>query len=105
MPDSAVVVCSDVVPGLPATADIEDLFDPADYARIYGWAFQPLDLADLPATAEPIVQRITQSRGLFDHALPAHALTQRRGEFFSSVSGLTIDRFEALFVRLNQTLT
>jgi hypothetical protein len=62
-------------------------------------------VTDLPQTAEPILRKIEIARGKFDHALPAHTLTDRREEFFASVSPTTVDRFEKLFVLLNETMT
>jgi hypothetical protein len=41
---------------------------------------------------------------VYDHVLPAHALTEHRDEFFSAVSATTLDRFEDLFKRLNATI-
>ena len=105
MPDSAVLVCSDVDLGLPASAD-EDLFDQADHSKLYNWAFpsNPLAAGDLPATSEPILKKITQLRGKFDHALPAHALTLHQTEFAAAISRPTVDRFKELFAVLNVTI-
>jgi hypothetical protein len=40
----------------------------------------------------------------FDHALPAHKLTEKRDEFFASVEPTTLDNFDALFTALNATV-
>lgn len=105
IPDSAIVTCSETSAGLPSNADIEDLFAVQDYLRLYNWAFETqIKAADLAATDEPILRRLGNRVGEFDHALPAHALTNHREEFFGSVSTTTIDRFEALFEKLNATL-
>ncbi len=86
VPESAIVTCAQASDDLPANADIEDLFEPEDYLKVYNWAFDTnLKLSDLPATSEPILRRIEVARGKFDHALPAHALTEHRVEFFASV--------------------
>ena len=107
VPESAIVVCSDVALGVPATADIEDLFDESDYLKLYNWAFpsNTLTAGDLPATNEPILKKITQLRGKFDPALPAHALTLHQTEFAAAIAQPTVDRFKALFVILNATLS
>jgi predicted ATP-dependent endonuclease of OLD family len=102
---SHIVVCSDVK-GTPTNADIEDLFDVADYLRLYNWAFDTnLKVSDLAATDEPIIKRITSARGSFDHALPAHALTTHREEFFGSIKSKTVKQFSELFEKLNATVT
>ena len=70
-------------PLLPKTADIEDLLDLADYLRLYNWAFSKnLDVAVLGTTSEPIIRQVSKIEGEFDHALPAHALTEHREEFY-----------------------
>ncbi|MDQ0190651.1 AAA family ATPase [Alicyclobacillus cycloheptanicus] len=104
--ENAIVVCSDVGAHLPRNADVEDLFDTADYLRLYNWAFNSnLTPEDLPQTSEPIIRRVTICRGEFDHALPAHAFTHHRDEFFASVHDQTIKNFSKLFVLLNSTVT
>lgn len=105
VPESAVVAVSQVN-GLPSNADIEDLFTSADYLRLYNWTFGTnLVPGDLAATDEPILKKIADYRGAdFDHALPAHKLTERREEFFKTIEARTVENFEALFVLLNATV-
>lgn len=56
-------------------------------------------------TDEPILKRLIHYLGRdFDHALPAHALTEHRDEFFASVDPKTVDNFAVLFAKLNATL-
>ena len=89
---------------LPKQADIEDLFEPADYLWLYNRVFDALGEADLPKTTEPLVKRIESATGRkFDHALPAHELTRSANEFFAQVKPETLDRFEALIKRINST--
>lgn len=103
--EGVIVVCSDI-DKLPTNADIEDLFDVADYLKLYNWAFDTnLKAAELPNTEEPIIKKITNVRGEFDHALPAHALTEHREEFFESIKPKTVKQFAALFARLNETVS
>ncbi len=105
VPESSIVVCSEVVPSLPGTADIEDLFHVDDYLKLYNIALASnVVAADPPPTNEPILKRLESIRGKFDHALPAHALTEQRVEFFRTISSDTEERFRKLFVRLNATL-
>jgi energy-coupling factor transporter ATP-binding protein EcfA2 len=101
---SHIVVCSDIA-GIPTNADVEDLFDLADYLKLYNWAFDKhLKAADLANTNEPVIKRITDAVGEFDHALPAHALTLHREEFFAGVKPKTVKQFNELFERLNNTV-
>ncbi len=104
--ESAIITCAEAAADLPTNADIEDLFAPADYLRIYNWTHDTSwSEADLPQTTEPILRKLAVLNGDdFDHALPAHELTQRRTEFFDEASPETLDRFEALFKLLNGTL-
>jgi AAA ATPase domain len=106
VPESAIVLCSDV-PGMPTNADIEDLFAVTDYLRLYNWAFGTNVVAgDLAPSNEPILKKLIDlnSGQDFDHALPAHQLTNRREDFFSSVDNATESNFAELFRLLNATL-
>jgi predicted ATP-dependent endonuclease of OLD family len=106
VPESAIIACSEAHSGLPTNSDIEDLFDPSDYLKLYNWAFnKTLSQSDLATTTEPIVKRITDIAGEYDHALPAHALTMHREEFFASLSSETIARFKGVFEKLNSTVS
>ncbi|GGO81392.1 AAA family ATPase [Nonomuraea cavernae] len=89
--------------GLPATADIEDLFTVKDYLWLYALAgHPPISESDLSATNEPILRRITSVRGDdFDHSIPAHRLTENLSEFLAQIDEETLRRFEELFVRLS----
>lgn len=105
VPETAIIACSAVDSSLPSTADIEDLFDVDDYLKLYNWAFDAsIKKSDLAATSEPIIKRLEDVVGEFDHALPAHTLTERRVEFFGSVKAKTVNNFEKLFTLLNATL-
>lgn len=100
----SILTCGSVHEDLPKTADIEDLFDPEDYLWLYSRALTPLSVADLPAGSEPIIKKISDTRGEFDHALPAHELTRSSGEFYAQVRPTTLQRFEALFASLSETI-
>lgn len=100
----AIIVCGSIHADLPATADIEDLFDPEDYLWLYSRSIEPIQVADLSSTPEPIIKRIHDARGVFDHALPAHELTRSTEEFFAQVRPATLERFAALFAKLGTTL-
>jgi energy-coupling factor transporter ATP-binding protein EcfA2 len=106
VPEDCIVLCADADPSLPTNADIEDLFDTRDYLRLYNWAFgTSLVAGDLAATNEPIVRRVSNRVGEYDHALPAHALTAHREEFFAAIQPTSLTRFRALFELLNATLS
>lgn len=105
VPESAIVVCSSADDSLPVDADIEDLFAIGDYLRLYNWAFSASITTDqLPDKNERILRRLESIVGSYDHALPAHALTEHRTEFFASVDAATVERFKTLFALLNATL-
>ena len=102
VPETAIVACSQVSDDLPANADIEDLFEVEDYLRLYNWAFgASLTSTDLPTTTEPILRRLEGIVGKFDHALPAHALTEHREEFFGSIKPKSVERFESVHSRVS----
>jgi len=87
--------------GLPPTADVEDLFTTKDYLWLYNRGVEPITEADLPATPEPILRRLSQAgHANFDLAKPAHRLTAGRDEFFAQVDTETLNRFEQLLERL-----
>ena len=106
VPENAIIVCGDADASLPRNADIEDLFEIPDYLKLYNWAFHTdLQEHSLPATSEPVVRRVTMARGdEYDHALPAHALTQHRDEFFATIGPQSEERFLNLFRLLNATV-
>jgi ABC-type transport system involved in cytochrome c biogenesis ATPase subunit len=87
-------------------ADIEDLFATDDYVKLYNAAFgKNVIAADLTGT-DPIVQRIARTEGgrRFDHNAPAEVLLRERAQRVAALSSGTLDAFEALFKRINETL-
>lgn len=87
-------------------ADIEDLFAPTEYIDLYNRAFgTALTEADLVGT-DPIVARIARHFKVerYDHGRPADVLLRQRDTFLPSLAAVTLDRFEALFKRINSTL-
>ena len=61
--------------------------------------------ADLVGT-EPIVRRLAHFLGVdrFDHGKPADYLLRNRDVVLPSLAEQTLDRFERLFLRVNETL-
>jgi len=105
--DTSLVLCADVDADLPNSADIEDLFATDDYLWLHNQTFpsNAVSTEQLPPTREPILKRLQAVRGAdFDHALPAHTLTQVREAFFAQARAETLDRFAALIGKLNATL-
>lgn len=101
----SILAVSEIDTELPSTADIEDLFAASDYLRLYNWAFgRNIKEPDLPAAPVPIVKKLIDLHGKYDHAIPAHALTDNEGDFFATVKKDTISRFERAFEKLNQAL-
>lgn len=103
-----IVSVGETNPDLPRDADVEDLFTDADYLKLYNWAFDaPLELSELPERRTRIIGRINTvlDKDAFNHALPAHALTDHQTEFFDDLSATTANNFEALFTRLNEGLS
>ncbi|MGW6449781.1 ATP-dependent nuclease [Lentzea sp. NPDC055074] len=98
--DRRKVVILGETPGLPNTADIEDLFTVKDYLWLYNRTLSPVEESELRQTPEPILRRIEVARGKFDHAGPAHQLSKDLDSFLEQVDGDTLDRFEELFVKL-----
>lgn len=87
-----------------ARADIEDLFTVEEYLRLYNNAFsaslKPSDLAG----DGPVVKRIEQKAGPFDHGRPAEVLLREPEPFLGSLGESTLERFEKLFDLVNETL-
>ncbi len=106
VPASRILSVGEVDSSLPKDGDIEDLFTTSDYLRLYNWAFKKtLSETDLPAGPGRIIGRINAFEGAkYDHALPAHALTDNQEEFFSSLDPVTVANFEKLFAKLNASV-
>lgn len=87
-------------------ADVEDLFEPAEYLDLYNRAFGSSLTEYNLAGPDPIVLRIARylGRDRFDHGRPADVLLRQRDSFLPSLGAKTLDRFEALFKRINSTL-
>ncbi|MFT3889852.1 MAG: AAA family ATPase [Arachnia sp.] len=102
VPADRILSVGEVDSSLPKDGDIEDLFALADYLRLYNWAFsKSLTEADLAGTTGRILGRIESVEGKFNHALPAHALTDNQVDFFASLDSASVKNFEKLFALLN----
>lgn len=86
-------------------ADIEDLFDPEDYLRLYNKAFgTKVKLADLKG-ADPIVRRLARLASVdrYNHGKPADVLLRDKPNLLATFSETTLSNFENLFERVNAT--
>lgn len=102
VPANRIISVGEVDPSLPKDGDIEDLFAVSDYLKLYNWAFRrALTEADLNGTTGRILGRIESVEGKFNHALPAHALTDNQDTFFEDLDPASVANFEELFARLN----
>lgn len=104
VPEGRIVAVSEVDTALPRTADIEDLFAASDYLKLYNWAFRKnVDESELAPTNDRIIKKLTDLEGPYDHALPAHALTENQKEFFAGLDKVSVERFAHLFKLLNKS--
>jgi predicted ATP-dependent endonuclease of OLD family len=85
-------------------ADIEDLFIPEDYLKLYNDTFEDdLKLEDLNGD-DPIVRRITRARQDYDHGKPADLLLRNSDKYLKEFSDETIEKFEEVISMLNETI-
>lgn len=86
-------------------ADIEDVFEIDDYLAIFNVAMKgSIAAADLPP-GDRIVKRIAEKIGSdFEHGDPADYFLRNRDDLLAQLSSATLDRFEKLIERMNQTL-
>jgi predicted ATP-dependent endonuclease of OLD family len=89
-------------------SDIEDLFDPKDYLKLYNEAFggEKRTLTNTPGK-DKIVARISRATGsqFSDHGRPADYLLRNKFDYLPKLSETTLDRFERLFREINKTLS
>ncbi|MCG3116048.1 MAG: AAA family ATPase [Candidatus Manganitrophus sp. SA1] len=86
-------------------ADIEDLFEPAEYLALYNATFaKSLKAKDLKGS-DRIVKRIARREGGdFDHGRVAAHFLMNQGSVIPTLSAATIERFEAVFGTLSKAL-
>jgi predicted ATP-dependent endonuclease of OLD family len=86
-------------------ADIEDLFEPEEYLKLYNGAFKKegtIELTDLDSKLPTILGRINKHLDIprFNHYRPANALN-KMGVDASFFSEATLTRFETMFQHVN----
>ncbi|WP_367540397.1 AAA family ATPase [Streptomyces globisporus] len=88
-------------------SDIEDLFSPGDYVKLYNAAFGTrLKISDLNGN-DRIIARIARATDapFTEHGRPADALLRKRDTLLPGLSETTLSRFERLFSAINSTLS
>lgn len=88
------------------TSDIEDLFTPGDYIKLYNAAFgKKIKISDLQGD-DSIVKKIARHEDIerFNHDAPADMLLRDKNKWLEKLSSETLDAFEKLFKRINETL-
>jgi len=86
-------------------ADIEDLFSIEDYLKIYNGSFREnIKIGDLTGD-DQIVNQIARYKGVnrFNHGKPADYFLRNRNVVLDNLSTETINNFEKLFKRINET--
>jgi energy-coupling factor transporter ATP-binding protein EcfA2 len=85
-------------------ADIEDLFTPGEYLKLYNEAYgTDLKVGDLPKDG-PIVKRIEEHAGQYDHGVVAEVLLRNPDPHLNGLGESTVKRFAQLFDLANQTI-
>jgi energy-coupling factor transporter ATP-binding protein EcfA2 len=102
VPANRIVSVGEVDSFLPRDGDIEDLFAASDYLKLYNWAFRrSITEGGLESETGRILARVESIEGKYDHALPAHALTDNQEAFFADLDPVSVSNFEKLFALLN----
>ncbi len=85
-------------------ADIEDLFEPAEYLSLFNAALgKNLKLSDLTGK-DRIVNRIARVAGEFNHGVVAAHFLNDLSTCLAALSDETLDRFEQLSKAINSAL-
>lgn len=87
-------------------ADIEDLFEPADYLTLlYNPAFGTSLTANKLVAGDRIIDRISRTQGtpFTDHGKPADYLLRNRDAILANLNAHTLDNFEASIKKINAT--
>lgn len=103
--DKRIVTIGEIVE--KKTADIEDLFAPSDYLKLYNAAFKKKIKNEDIEGDDSIVKSIARYEGIkrYNHDAPAETLLRDKDKFLDKLSEETLDSFEKLFQRINETLS
>jgi len=90
-------------------SDIEDMFTPGEYLKLYNTAFGTGIKVDDLNGKDRIIARISRATGeeFTKHGKPAEELLRMRdrGRFFSSLNAGTLTKWENLCAAINKTLS
>jgi hypothetical protein len=86
-------------------ADIEDLFTPGDYVKLYNEAFGASLAVSKLQRGDRIVDRIGRTIGatFTDHGKPADYLLRNSDKLISKLSEGTLNNFESAIAKINST--
>lgn len=83
-------------------SDIEDVFDVADYLRLYNGAFSTAVSEAELGTEDRVIKRIQTATGArFDHYRPAEHLLRQQHTLLTTLGESTLNRFESLIRLVN----
>lgn len=84
-------------------SDIEDIFTPDDYLMLYNGAFGRRTKTSSIGPGDRIVKRISEKlpEKKYDHYKPAETLLRDQSTLLPKLSSETLERFAALFNRIN----
>ncbi len=88
-------------------SDIEDVFEPDDYLALYNAAFKKRTSTKSIGFGDRIVKRISAKlpERTYDHYKPAETLLREQATLLPNLSQPTLDRFAALFEKINASRT
>jgi predicted ATP-dependent endonuclease of OLD family len=103
--NSKRIIVLNEITGNPLS-DIEDLFDTSDYLKIYNSTFQQKHKNEDLNGDDQIVNKIARKEGVkrFEHGKPADYFLRNRDKILPNLSENTLNNFEALFKRINETM-
>ena len=86
-------------------ADIEDLFSIQDYLKLYNDSFGKNHKVEDLKGSDQIVNQIARLEGVprFNHGKPADIFLRKRDKYLDSLSEETLNNFEKLFDKVNET--
>jgi hypothetical protein len=98
-----------IIPLEPITdvrsAEFEDLFYPEDYVVIYNATFDStLSVSQLASDDYSIIDRVRRVEGDFNRSDPSNWILRNRKTASFVMRPITLDRFEQLFLSINNTL-
>jgi AAA ATPase domain len=85
-------------------ADIEDLFEPAEYLVFYNGAFKKSVTLEKLKGSDRIVERIARIEGVFNHGVLGAHFLRNLDASIASLSPETLERFEKVIAAVNAAL-